>query len=1153
MKKIIWIDALRTIRGTFSKFIALFAIVALGIAFFVGVSASAPIMGQSVDIYNDENKLLDFQIYGNYGFDEADLNAMQRVEDIESVMGIHFIDAIATSEEKEQLVRVTSYDADQEINQLTLVEGRLPEHENECLAEEAASITDGFAIGDKVRVLLPSDEIEEALNVTEFTVVGLATSPDYLATERGESTLGNRTLESFLMVPESVFESEVYGTALLLAKGASSFNGYSDEYSEYIEPIKAELESFVDTQQEVREAQIKENATKEYKEGLAEYEEGVKEYEDGQKAYEDGRITYENEIADGEKALADALHEIELGEGELDSGRAKLQNSQNELDTSIKNGLSEIAEGERLLQIAQEELNRNAQAYEESKPQLLQQLAELESQRTTLEAILQGLQDIHAGINQVEAGQVKLQEELKEIQESQLTEPEKAAAIAAVQEQQALLELQLDALYQQYDVVIAMLQGQGIADEAQLQAVLGEIRAGEQEIRGVMGSTEQQLVAGQSQIDSEREAVTVGRTELESKKVAAQQEIDKGYATLRENETKLINAKADYQQGVSDLEKGRQEGQQELDEAQAELADAKVDLDEAQVELEDGKAEIDDLEAGEWTVLDREMHSSSVQYKDTISQMEAIAAVFPIFFFLVAALVCLTTMTRMVDEQRGQMGILRALGYSNFDCVLKFLFYSGTATILGGIAGTIVGMLVFPPIIYNTWGLLFELPKLRYEMPVNYIVIANVLFLLLMCGTTFSVAWSQLKEVPSQILRPKAPKMGKTVILEKIGFLWKRMSFTSKVTARNLIRYKRRFFMTVVGISGCTALLVSGFGIRESVSDIISLQYEEITRYDGSLRLLEGIPESEKKETLEEVKSIAGIEVAKLVPEYDFIVSSENGKEDYVAQIQIVEDTTAHQDFNLIRERDSKTKLELTDDTVIISEKLSELLEVEVGDSIGIENQDERIEQFIIGGIHERYISHEVFLTQNAYKASFGEEAESNTIQLVLEEDAKGVREKLDEIDGIENSYLFESTIDDLTKRIEGINVIVYLIIVCAAVLAFIVLGNLTNINISERQRELATLKVLGFTNQEVNVYMFKENMVLTFFGTLLGLLLGTTLHRFIITLVEMEFVMFIRETTFISFALAAVITFVFSFTVNAIVTRKLRKIQMVESLKSVE
>ncbi len=1153
MGRVIWIDALRTIRQTFSKFIALFAIVALGIAFFVGVSSSAPIMGQSVDLYNDENKLMDFQVYSNYGFDDEDLEVLRTVAGIEAVEGVKFVDAIGSYGEQEQVLRVTSYSREQEINQIELLEGRYPEGKHECIAERSSANPDGLRIGDEVQVSLPSDDIAEELSVTEFVVVGLATSPDYLATERGESTLNNRTLGSFLYVLESAFVNDVYGSVLLLADGAAELNGFSIDYFEYLLPTKTALEEMAEKQQVVRADDIRADALEEYEEGYAEYEDGLREYEDGVKEYEDGILEYEEEIADGETSLAEALDEIESGERELDSGLAELQEAQRELDASIATATNELKEGERQLQVAQDELEQNQQAYEDGKPALIQQLEELDAQKTSLETASQGLQDIHNATTQIDVALVQLQAEIDAINASTLSEVEKDAAIAPLRTQEGTLTTERQALSQQYDAVMATLQGQGIVGEVELAAALTELTAAQQQITSVMESTERQLAEGQAEIVHQRETLAAGEAELEAKRVSAQSQIDSGMEAWRENNEKLTEARMEYEDGVAELEQGRIEGQEELGEAKVELADAKSELDDAKIELEDAKSEIDNLEVGEWTILDRDMHSSSVQYRDTISQMEAIAAVFPIFFFLVAALVCLTTMTRMVDEQRGQMGILRALGYSNFACALKFLFYSAIAAILGGAVGTMVGMMLFPPVIYNTWGLLFELPPLHYEMPVSYIVIANVLFLLLMCGTTFVVAWGQLREEPSQILRPKAPKMGKTIVLERITFLWKRMSFTSKVTARNLIRYKRRFFMTVIGISGCTALLVAGFGIRESVSNIIILQYEDISQYDGTVKLEEDLGEETKQDVLDQVMSMEGMDSAVLTAEYAWVITSENVVEDYVAQVQVIEDLEAHQQLNVVRERQSGEELELADDTVLISEKLSELLDVQVGDHIGIENSDEVTKTFTIGGIHERYIQHEIFLTQKAYEEAFGETAERNTIQLVLTDGAENTREKLSGIAGTETIYLFETTIDDLTKRIDGINVIVYVIIACAAALAFIVLGNLTNINISERERELATLKVLGFTNKEVNAYMFKENMVLTFFGALLGLLLGTMLHRFIITLVEMEFVMFLRDTTPICFILATIITFIFSFIVNTIVTRKLKKIHMVESLKSVE
>ncbi len=883
MNRTILRDAVRTIRRTFSKFLTLFAIVALGIAFFVGVSSSSPIMAESVDLYYDENNLMDFQIYSNYGFDQEDIFALSQIEGIEKAEGRYFFDGIGKLNESEKVVRFFSYDENSTLNNFTLQEGNLPQKENECLAEISEEMVYGYEIGDKITVTHPENDLSEQISVTEFTVVGLITSAEFIHKQRESSTLDNRDLSTFIYLPKEVFVEEIYTNALLIAENAKEYNSFSDEYFEYLQPIKENLEQEVLILQTRRSSEI-------FKEAMAEYEKGLAEYNDGLATYEEN----------------------------------------------------------------------------------IQNIADLE-----------------------ELGQ---------------TVPE-------------------------------------------------------------------------------------------------------------ENKIELENVKAE--------------------------------LDEAKTELDDVKVEIDSLEQGEWTVLDRDMHYGSVQYKDTVAQMEAIAAVFPIFFFLVAALVCLTTMTRMVDEERGQIGILRALGYSKFLCSFKYLFYSFIATFSGGIVGSILGLMVFPPVIYSTWGLMYALPEMRYELPIDYIILANSVFIVVMILTTISVTRGQMKEVTSQILRPKSPKLGKKIILEKITFIWKRMSFTSKVTARNLIRYKRRFFMTVIGISGCTALLVAGFGIRVSVSDIVTRQYDDLTLYNGIISFEEELSTEKKSELTEEISALNEVEKIELITSFNWNFWGENKDLSQVSSVQIYENDDQLKELKVVKDYRDGNELFLSDDNVLISEKLSELLELKVGDLVTIENENNVEKQVEIGGIFQHYINHEVLMSMECYSNLFGEELAENASLLLLNN--SDIASEIRNFEGVNSLYLTQSAVDSLSKTIDGLNIVVIVIIVSAGLLAFIVLGNLSNINISERQRELATLKVLGFTNKEVNSYMFKENMLLTFFGALFGMILGTFLHRFIITLVEMDFVMFLRLITLSSLLYAAIMTFVFSFLVNIIVTRKLKKIQMVESLKSIE
>ncbi|MEG0657371.1 FtsX-like permease family protein [Anaerorhabdus sp.] len=1098
MSKNLLKDTLRTIRKTFSKFVTLFAIVALGVAFFVGVSAAAPIMSVSVDKYNDENSFTDLQIYSTFGFEDYDINALQQVEGIDQVVGTKFVDVIGKYNDTDMVIRVQSYTEDQALNNFVLKEGRLPENKNECLAEAGGNLFRALPLGTTVSITRPDDDLNDTLDVNELTIVGLIDTPEYLNGKKSNSTLSNRPISTYMFVPESTFNTDYYTSVLLSVAGAKELNGFSQEYMDFIDPVEQRIETLATTQSQVRRDKILKEAMDEYNDGLQEYEDGKKEFED--------------EIKKAEKEIKEAKQKLIDGEQEIIDNEAKLETESAQALIGLDNAQLELEKG------LVEWKSQKAKFDDETKPMLLAQRNSILTQigLSSLEQLNEMISQTQSKVTGLESS---IDTKLARIQEINdlLNSTSDPNEITNLENEKNTLNNELITL--QTD----------LAKEKGILTSLQQVQGGIAQIDAGIASGEAQLSSAKQILDDGAGKVWAGRLELEETKKDATQKIADAKIELADGKIELADAEKKFAEE-------KEKGQKELDDGWADLVKAKED--------------IASIETGEWTILNRDMNFAAKSFKDTISQMKSIAAVFPVFFFLVAALVCLTTMTRMVDEQRGQIGVLRALGYGKLACASKYLIYAILATILGGVLGSVVGLLIFPAVVYNAWGMMYVLPPIQLYIPWDLILISNGLFISVMVLTTWFACRQSMNEVPSQLLRPKSPPMGKKILLERIPFIWNRFSFTSKVTARNIIRYKKRFFMTVIGIAGCTALLVAGFGIKDSISTIVDKQFKQIYKYDGAVVLEKELVQSEINNINQQIDDMNGVNDTIQITSYQAKVQVSN--DDEVAIVYVYQNDEDMKTMNNLKQRKGDA-LTLGDEGVIIDEKLAELLNVKIGDKISIESENEIVKEFNISGICEMYVNHSVFMTSTAYEKAFNLKPMINTIQIVTDGQAADIQQTLSNLEGVESIEFYGDVVDNFNSMIDGLNIVVVVLIVCAGLLAFVVLSNLTNVNISERQREIATLKVLGFNRKEVNMYIYKENLILTFIGSIFGLGLGVILHKFIILMVEMDYIMFGRDVTIISLILSVLITMFFALVVNFFMTFKLRKIQMVESLKSVE
>jgi putative ABC transport system permease protein len=769
-----------------------------------------------------------------------------------------------------------------------------------------------------------------------------------------------------------------------------------------------------------------------------------------------------------------------------------------------------------------------------------------------------------------------------------------AAAETAMRQQTAALEArkmqleqlrQLNTLQKTLNAAAEQMVTSGAAENTDAARALWStesVTAVEEQLekaRTKLDETGAQLAAARTQLDSAKTQLEAGwreynekSTELaagKSQLAGAKRTIDEGFATLTEKQVQLADAREKIASARSQLADARQsiaDGRATLAEKQQELADGETDYAsakaEAETKLSDGKAKIEDAEAQladlavpTWYVWDRQNNVSCASFQGNVNKVAALAKVFPVFFFLVAALVVLTTMTRMVDEERLQIGTMKALGYANGAIMAKYLFYSLAAALTGAITGLAVGFQVFPTVIWNAYAMIYYQPSFSAPWRWNYALVSGGALVGCALAATYVACHATLRESPAALMRPRAPKAGKRVLLEYCTPLWNRLSFSYKVTVRNLMRYKKRFWMTVVGVAGCTALLLTGFGISDSINGIITKQYNSVYSYD--LMTTVQHPEDTSSGEVSELLFGGGEITQSLVTATEKVNESMPDGTSKEAYLMVPEDRSALEDFIHLRERVSRKKITLGTEGVVLTEKFADALKAGVGDKVTLQNSDGAEASFTVTGVTENYVYNYIYLSEQAYAQGFGTAPKWNAVLSRLNDTAQAEHDALSaELLGMAEVSSVNFTADTtrtVLNMLNSINAIVVVVVICAAALAFVVLYNLTNINIAERVKEIATIKVLGFYDPEVSAYVMRENIVLSLIGAVFGLGGGVLLHRFVILTVEVDNIMFGRTIDFSSYVYAFVLTMAFSMLVNAIMSRKLKKISMVESMKAPE
>ena len=1191
-KKALRKDFYMEIRKSMGRFLSIFFIVAIGCAFFAGIRSSEPDMRYSGDAYFDRKNLMDLQVISTMGLTDEDVEAIEKLDGIEKAEAGYSVDALCTEGDNQIVMHVMSLLPS--MNQVQVENGRLPEKSDECVVDADFLSKSTLKIGDRVTLSSGTDKpVTDSLKEDTFTIVGSVSSPCYIGFQRGSTTIGSGNISAFLCVPEESFCMEVYTEIYAQVKGAEKLTAFTDQYDQRIDSVMKEVEAIKEEREKARYDEIVTEAS----EKLADAE---KEITDAEAELEQGKAEAQEKLTAAREKLENAQKELEQAKKELASSQAKIASSKEELEQAQK----ELNESSGKIAAGEKELNEKSIALATLKEQkdtlqgqlaaLEQQKEELSGQKTTLEAQKRTLQegqknllDTQAVLQQqisrlkaekedLNAEGIRLSEEketlqkeyeelksqyeasgdteiLKQVEAKKAQLDEVNAKIAEnsakIEQNKTLLETvesQMDPLEEK---LVQMKNGLEQTETAleKISAGLSEIEAGQEQMQTGLTQMESYISSGEFQLQAAREQLESGKNQI----LSGQRQIEDAKKRIADGEEQIQAGIKQIQDGETGLADGWIEYQDGERQANAEIADGEAQIADAKVQLADAKKEIEQIEKPTWYIYDRSHLPEYSGYGDNADRMKAIGEVFPLIFFLVAALISLTTMTRMVEEERTLIGTLKALGYSKKSIAAKYLGYAVLATLTGGIFGVMIGEKILPYIIITAYKIMYRhLPDVEIPYNLYYGVLACVAALLCTVAATIFSCMKELKEQAAELMRPPAPKQGKRVFLEYIPFLWKRLNFTWKSTVRNLMRYKKRFFMTIFGIGGCMGLMLVGFGLKDSISSIVPLQYEDIQLYDGNVILQSDVTMQEKQEVYEaleknsQVVATAEDLLQKITIEHDGV-----SKEVY---LNVPENVEKFSDFVVLQDRTTKEKYQLTDKGAVLTEKMAKELGVSAGDTVTIKEENEKERTVKISQICENYMSHYLYMTPAVYKAAYGKEPEYNSIYYRTEgrttKEAESVGEAALKLDGaLSVSYTTElrQQVDDM---LQSLDIVIVVLIISAGMLAFVVLYNIT-----ERKRELATLKVLGFYDKEVTEYVYRENILLTLIGSVFGMLLGKILHRFIIVTVEIDSVMFGRNINTISFVYAFLLTVVFSLFVNGVMYFKLKKINMVESLKSVE
>jgi len=1079
----------REIKHTLERYLAIVAIIALGVGFFSGLKITRSAMVKSLDTYVQEQQMYDFRLLSTLGFTPDDVEHFDGQKEM-AAEGAVSLDFIADIGQENEVV-LKAHSITDRINRLNILYGRMAEAGNECVVDSRFFSPD--TIGSKIRVASINDEDTlNALAYEEYIIVGIANSPIYLNYDRGTTNLAGGSVYAFVYIPEDGFSTEYYTEILVRLEGYREV--YSDEYEDLISENEKTVKKELENRGDIRYRDIVEEARQ-------------KVY-DAQKEYDNAYEKYLADKADVEEELNRAWEKLQKAKSEIEKQEKRLKDAE-----------QKIADGERNYRRSFEEYQNAVEEYEEEKANAL---AELQSRQDELD---KNRTSVTLAMKQIEDSGVL--EQYKQLTETVHSLEKMLSHMPSDSQEYGTVKAQFD----QAKAAVSEIEASGVIDQyEELKKVFAQIEAGQKELDGAKEEADRKLSAAEAELAGAKLRLDSAKNEIEKNK----RDIQKGWKAVKKGRT-------EYEKGLADYEASRKE-------AQEKFAEAEEELEKAKKEIDDGWKEIDDIPHPKVYVLTRNQNVGYASFENDSAIVDGIAKVLPVFFFLVAALVCSTTMTRMVDEQRTQIGTLKALGYSDGAIVRKYGFYSGSAAVLGCALGYILGTKYFPLAIWEAYGMLYGFSSIKYVFDAPLAVISLAASLICSVGVTYTSCKAELIEMPAQLLRPKAPQPGKRVLLEYIPVLWNRLGFLRKVSIRNILRYKRRFFMTVLGIAGCTALIVAAMGVRDSIRNIVNDQFDTITIYDYNISFTEAQNQQQREKFIQKYSDVLSRCVFVCTDEMDVI----NGNRIKKISVIATDDPNITKVVGLHMNGQSVPYPRFG--KVVINDKLARELNLSQGDTITIRYDDVNTVDAEISGIFENYLENYLFMTAETYESLFGKEAVyKNAYAGTDEEDLYSVSALLSKGEDVTSVSVLNDMRVMVDNMMQSLDYIILLVIACACTLGFVVIYNLNNINIIERSREIATLKVLGFYSRETRSYVFRETILLTAIGSLFGLGLGKLLHGFVMEQISIEAVSFRKQIFGLSYFIAVAVTFMITCLVNLMLKKKIEKINMAESLKSIE
>ncbi|MBP3674326.1 MAG: FtsX-like permease family protein [Oscillospiraceae bacterium] len=1142
----------QSILKSMGRYLAIVAIIALGSAMFVGLRATKTDMVATGQKFTDDQNMFDFRLLNTYGWEKEDVDkiaALDGVVDAESVVSLDVIVQMGEVEGAETVYRF--YNLSETVNQVDLRGGRMPERADECLV-------DGFRYDDSIlgtRITLSGENEADTLDsmaYRTYTVVGYVATPLYMDMNRGNTSVGSGTLTSYIYIPMEGFDVDYYTEIDITIPGDYAI--YTDAYEDALDAAADELEPQVQQLADDRFAEMLAEAESEYADGYAEYADGLKEFEGGiaqanqeladayQKLTDAEQTLQENEwlLYDGQTQIGEAKETLNQSAADLEAGKVELEKqkadtyaqldaAQAELEANsvtVASNLEQVNAG--LAAIAS--LNDGITQLEGAVAQMDEAIAQLETVQIQVAA---GIQTAQTGLEQAMLAPEPDQELIAQLEgqlaQLQTQQEELSTQLQQLQAQRDGYEQQLEPLYAQKEQLEPQLSELLIA-KTELEEARAAIESGFEELAANRMLADKQFAAAAQEIAEGEAQLEEGWAQIAEK----EQEIANGWAQIADGRQEIADGWAEYEDGVKEVEEAYEEGKAELDDAAAELAEARADIDA--------------LEAPSVYVLDRYTNVGFASLDSNSDIVAGVSKVFPVFFLLIAALVCITTMTRMVNEERTQIGTLKALGYSNNAIIGKYLAYAGSGAVVGCGLGVTLGSIIFPKILWAAYCIMLYITPdvvIQFDLPlcIGVVLIYTVVVLLV----TWYCCRRALDEVPAELIRPKAPTSGKKIFLEHFRF-WDKISFLNKVTIRNIFRYRQRLAMMLVGIGGCTALLVTGFGVRDSIVNIVDYQFEEVTVYDLEVYFTEGQTAQEQEKFLSKVSGAAQDVM------FFHQTSVELDFDNQVREIYLIAGGDRIEDFIDLHSGDIPLDMPGKNETVL-SVGVAEAMGVETGDRVVLRDSEMRELDLTVSAIYDNNVYNYAIVRPETIEAQWGQLPEEQMAFVKVNEE-QNVHETGALIAGL-NDVMNVSVSDDTASLVgsmmDALDLVVVTIVICAGLLAVIVLYNLTNININERIREIATIKVLGFNASETAAYVFKENLALTVMGSVLGLFFGKLLLEFVMSQIKVDFCWFQARVTPVSYLFAIVLTMLSALLVDMIFHFKLDRINMAEALKSVE